>query len=194
MNYKHNLSLTDYLADTAPDYVGDRAREYYRQYLDTKIVYKLYGGEKPPAIECWMFWAYLHTINRSALYAEVIENAVKMLDEEKCLGFLIDVECPALIHQVEDGYTWWNYDAEKETPIWASLSEDAAICVEVRMSDTIKGIAETLRGLIYFFNMDILKTYPDPFNEAWLSASYDAGIINDVEYNSMLDKKYSDRD
>lgn len=76
MNHLHNLSLTDYLANSVPDYTGDRAREYYHQYLDTKCVYNLHGGEEPPVIECWMFWAYLHDVDKSASYAEILKNDV----------------------------------------------------------------------------------------------------------------------
>jgi hypothetical protein len=192
MNYKHTLSLAEYLKTSVFDLLGidQRAQEYYRQHQESKIAYKLYGGKKPLKIDCWMFYAYLHTVDCSASYAEVIENATKKLDMARCLEYLIEVQCPTLIHDVEEGKIIWNYDPEEENPIWASFTEVADICTEVQMSDTIQGIAIELRSLIDFSYLDILDCVPDPFNEAWLSAAYGDNVIDEKEYNLMLDKIY----
>lgn len=190
MDYTHNLSLTDYPRDSVPDLIGDRANEYYQQYRQIKIAYSLYGGKEPPVIDCWMFRAYLHSINSSALYTEIVENAANELDMLECLEFVIQVQCPAIIYEIEDGKVFLNFDPEKEHHLWASVSEDADTCVPVQMSDSISSIATELRGLIAFSRMDILDVFPDPFDEKWLSASYDSGMLTDSEFNSMLEVKY----
>lgn len=98
------------------------------------------------------------------------------------------MECPAIIHQVEDGCKIWNYDPDKESPIWASLSEEADIFTPVQMSDSITAIATRLRVAITFAGMEVVDLSPDPFNNGWLSANY--GDTEAAAYNRMLDSNH----
>lgn len=148
MNYTHNLSLTDYLKNSVPDLIGDRAKEYYQQYRQKRINSELYGGQKLPHIDHWRFLAYLHYVDDSASYEESLENANKLSVVDH-LEFVIEANCPGIIRQLQQGNSYWNYRPKSENreseDFWSSLFEDSDICTEVQIVDNIYSVAQRLR-------------------------------------------------